>query len=66
AGDTLIPMFITLFSLWIIRIPFAVFLSERFGVNGIWWAIPIGWSMGLLGSILYYLSGRWKHKSIVR
>ncbi|MBI9065560.1 MAG: MATE family efflux transporter, partial [Marinilabiliaceae bacterium] len=26
AGDTLIPMFITLFSLWIIRIPFAVFL----------------------------------------
>lgn len=66
AGDTLIPMFITLFSLWIIRIPFAVFLSERFGVNGIWWAIPIGWSMGLLGSILYYLSGRWKHKSIIR
>jgi len=66
AGDTLIPMFITLFSLWIIRIPFAVFLSEKFGVNGIWWAIPIGWSMGLLGSILYYLSGRWKHKSIVR
>jgi len=66
AGDTLIPMFITLFSLWIIRIPFAVFLSERFGVNGIWWAIPIGWSMGLIGSILYYLSGRWKLKSIVR
>jgi len=66
AGDTLIPMFITLFSLWIIRIPFAIFLSERFGVNGIWWAIPIGWSMGLLGSFLYYLSGRWKHKSIIR
>ena len=66
AGDTLIPMFITLFSLWIIRIPFAVFLSEQFGVNGIWWAIPIGWSMGLLGSIIYYLSGRWKRKSIIR
>ena len=29
AGDTLIPMFITLFSLWIIRIPAAVFLSRE-------------------------------------
>ncbi len=66
AGDTLIPMFISLFSLWIIRIPFAVFLSKHFGVNGIWWAIPIGWSMGLIGSYLYYLSGKWKYKEVVR
>lgn len=29
AGDTLIPMFITLFSLWIIRIPIASILSGR-------------------------------------
>jgi putative MATE family efflux protein len=29
AGDTLIPMFITLFSLWIIRIPVAYMLSGR-------------------------------------
>lgn len=65
AGDTLIPMFITLFSLWIIRIPFAIFLSKHFGVDGIWWAIPIGWSMGLIGSLMYYLSGRWKRKSVV-
>ncbi|TAJ11969.1 MATE family efflux transporter [Marinilabiliaceae bacterium JC017] len=66
AGDTLIPMFITLFSLWIIRIPFAVFLSKHFGVNGIWWAIPIGWSMGLAGSYLYYHSGKWKDKGIIK
>ncbi|MBS2211463.1 MATE family efflux transporter [Carboxylicivirga mesophila] len=66
AGDTLIPMFITLFSLWVIRIPFALVLSKHFGVNGIWWAIPIGWSMGLIGSLFYYLSGRWKYKGVVR
>lgn len=30
AGDTLVPMFITLISLWIIRIPFASLLSGRF------------------------------------
>nr|WP_321451090.1 MATE family efflux transporter [uncultured Carboxylicivirga sp.] len=65
AGATLIPMFITLFSLWIIRIPFAVFLSKHFGVNGIWWAIPIGWSMGLVGSIIYYFTGHWKRRGVV-
>jgi len=66
SGDTLIPMFISLFSLWVIRIPFAVFLSKHIGVNGIWWSIPIGWSMGLLGSYLYYLSGKWKNKGVVK
>jgi len=66
AGDTLIPMFITLFSLWVIRIPFAVVLSKHFGVNGIWWAIPIGWSMGLAGSLIYYYTGRWKSKGVVK
>ncbi len=64
AGDTFIPMFISLFSLWIVRIPLAVFLSKHFGVNGIWWAIPIGWGMGLAGSYIYYLTGKWKTKGV--
>ena len=29
AGDTIVPMFITLFSLWLIRIPIAALLSGR-------------------------------------
>jgi len=65
AGDTLIPMFITLFALWVIRIPLAYFLAPRFGVIGIWWAIPIGWSIGMILSFAYYLTGRWKTKVIV-
>lgn len=62
AGDTLIPMFITLFSLWIIRIPIAAILSKSIGVEGIWWAIPIAWSIGALLSFLYYSTGRWKKR----
>ncbi|WP_320019689.1 MATE family efflux transporter [Labilibaculum manganireducens] len=65
AGDTLIPMFITLFSLWLIRIPCAYFLSSHIEETGIWWSIPIGWSMGTIFSYLYYRTGRWKKKSIV-
>lgn len=66
AGDTLIPMFITLFSLWIIRIPISWFLSERIGETGIWWGIPIAWFCGAFFSYLYFLSGKWKTKVIVK
>lgn len=65
AGDTMIPMFITLLSLWIIRIPMAWFLSGKIGAAGIWWAIPAGWFIGLTLSYLYYKTGRWKSKAIV-
>ena len=65
AGDTLIPMFFSLLSLWIIRIPMAYFLSGKIGATGIWWAIPTGWMVGLILSFLYYKSGRWKNKTVV-
>lgn len=64
AGDTLIPMFITLFSLWVIRIPVAWFLSERMGETGIWWSVPAGWMIGLILSFLYYLTGKWRNKAV--
>lgn len=66
AGDTLIPMFITLFSLWLIRIPLSYLLSKSMGETGIWWAVPIGWGLGFLISYSYYLTGRWKKKVVVK
>lgn len=66
AGDTLIPMFVTLFSLWIIRIPLAYFLSGIYGEKGIWWSIPIAWAIGAAFSYFYYKTGRWKRKVIVK
>jgi putative MATE family efflux protein len=79
AGDTLVPMFLTLFSLWIIRIPAAVFLSQEtvhlfglsvkgagLGAKGIWWAIPAGWGFGMVLSLIYYRTGRWKTRSVIK
>lgn len=66
AGATLIPMFITLISLWIIRIPLAVFFSSKIGETGIWWSIPSGWIVGLVGTWIYYKTGLWKKKTLVR
>lgn len=66
AGDTLIPMIVTLMSLWVIRIPFAALMSKYWGVNGIWWALPIAWGVGLLLSYIYYLTGKWKTRAVVK
>lgn len=87
AGDTIIPMFITLLSLWIIRIPLASLLSGRFATiaadmgihirlpeilqgslqeQGIWWTVPIAWLFGALFSSIYYRTGRWKKKGVVK
>ncbi len=66
AGDTLYPMFITLIALWLVRVPASYFLAERIGVTGIWWAVPIGWGVGMILTILYYFSGRWKKKVVVK
>ena len=65
AGDTLIPMFISLFALWLIRIPMAYFLSDKIGESGIWWSVPIGWTAGAIMSYFYYKTGQWKKKIIV-
>ena len=66
AGDTLIPMFITLFALWLMRIPAAYLLSQKFGETGIWWAVPIGMLSGTLLSFLYYKTGRYKSNVVVQ
>ncbi|MDR1171243.1 MAG: MATE family efflux transporter [Bacteroidales bacterium] len=66
AGDTLVPMFITLLSLWLVRIPVALFLSGFIGPDGIWWSIPVAWTVGALFAYLYYRSGRWKNKGVIK
>ncbi len=66
AGDTLIPMFITLFALWLIRIPISWFLSRHIGITGVWWGIPIAWGIGMFFSYIYYKTGKWKSKVVVK
>ncbi len=65
AGDTLIPMFISLLSLWLIRIPFSYYLSRIYDETGIWYAIPLAWIVGLALALGYYLGGRWKRKAVI-
>jgi Na+-driven multidrug efflux pump len=66
AGATLIPMIATFTALYLIRIPVATFLSGIIGVNGIWWAEPMGTFIGMMILFIYYRSGKWKGKVVVQ
>jgi putative MATE family efflux protein len=66
AGDTIAQMIITLVALWAVRIPLSAVLSSMIGSSGIWWGIPAGWAIGFIASLIYYLTGRWKRKVVVK
>lgn len=53
---------------FITRLIFAYILSRHtpLAYRGIWWAVPIGWAVGMTYSILRFYTGKWKHKSVVR
>ncbi|SHK12654.1 putative efflux protein, MATE family [Anaerobranca californiensis DSM 14826] len=66
AGEAFVPMIISILTLWLIRIPVASFLIPHLGSDGIWWSFPIGWMVGITLSLIYYNSGRWKNKGVVK
>lgn len=47
------------------RVILAYALAYVIGKSAIWWAIPIGWSIGLIISLIRLKSGKWKGKSLV-
>jgi len=66
AGDTVFPMIITILALWVIRIPASYFLSLKIGYMGIWWGIPVAWTFGVIATYIYYKTGKWKLKAVVK
>jgi putative MATE family efflux protein len=61
SGHTLVPMIITLLSLWVIRVPGAVWLSHKLGsVEGVWYAMAGSFALSMVLSVGYYSSGLWR------
>ena len=60
AGDSLFSMINAILSLILVRVPTVYFLADRFGPDYMFLGIGIGWCVGCLLSIVYYLSGKWK------
>ena len=49
----------------ILRVALAFLLSGPFGTVGIWSAWPIGWTVAMVLSILFYVKGPWNKKEAV-
>ena len=47
------------------RVTAAYALAGILGPSAIWWAIPMGWTVGSTISVSRFLSGRWKNHGVV-
>jgi putative MATE family efflux protein len=64
AGDTLVPMLVTLLSIWGVQQPLAYFLPHHFGLGqlGIAWAITLAVMVRPLCYVPYFFWGPWMRK----
>lgn len=60
-GNTLIPMSVSIISLWIVRLPTALFLGRISGIQGVWFSIPVSWGFGAFCMMCIMRSRRWRN-----
>ena len=66
AGDTFVPMIITLCSLWGFQIPMAIWLSNtHLGLIGIWWAIALASALNGISILIWFEIGKWRKRGPV-
>ncbi len=44
----------------VLRVGFSFLFSYLLGANGIWWSWGVGWSIGTIVALFFYLKGYWK------
>jgi putative MATE family efflux protein len=59
-GAAVPPLVVLFLALWVIRIPFAFVLSDRWQADAIWWSFPVGFAAAAFFMWLYYRYGRWR------
>lgn len=66
AGDTLIPSFISLGCMWVVRIIPAIFLVKIWGLAGFWIAMTVELNVRGIIFLLRIKGSRWMRRKIVR
>lgn len=64
SGDVTVYMAANLVNLGV-RVLVAKLCAPVFGIQAVWYAIPIGWIVNFLISYRWYLTGRWSRKRLV-
>ncbi len=65
AGDML-PFTVSTFSDLILRVALAFIFSSFLGAAGIWLSWPVGWTTGTVISLLFFRSGHWMRRKLIR
>jgi putative MATE family efflux protein len=65
AGQAMIPLLGSFIGLWLTRVPAAyiIYYINPGSPENIYFSFVIGWTIGLIPVMGYYLSGRWKKKA---
>jgi putative MATE family efflux protein len=66
AGDTMAAMIFSLAMTWVVQLPISFLMtrSAEFGVYGVRWAMVASLVFGALVFVVYFATGRWKHKRV--
>ena len=59
AGDSLFPMLDVIFSLILVRVPAVYWFADHYGPDYMYYGVGVGWTVGFVISVIYYLSGHW-------
>jgi Na+-driven multidrug efflux pump len=67
AGDTIVPMVVTLFSMYAVEVPLALALTAwtDLGQFGVAWAIVAAMIVRPVFYVPYFFSGRWMKKQVL-
>lgn len=59
-GAVLPPLAILFVALFVLRLPFAILLLDRWQADAIWWSFPVGSLASVTMSLAYYRLGGWR------
>jgi len=66
AGNTIPPLFITIFTYWVVEIPLVYYLIKilHFNSNFIFWSIVASQLIGFINISLWFSRGQWKNQKV--
>jgi putative MATE family efflux protein len=59
-GAVIVPVILLFVSLWLVRVPVAWWMLDRWQLDAVWISFPIGSCASLLFAALYYRFGNWR------
>lgn len=64
AGESVVPMLVAVIGQIFVRVPAVYLLADRLGPEYMFYGFAIGWFVGAVLAVSYFLSGHWKRRRL--